>query len=170
MKRLPLAFAAWFAVTTVAWAQEPFATTTPASTEVAAPAAAATPPPPSEPPAAVAPTTPPPSRTRPVSNTDEAGLWGLADRAEQQARASGELERDPALNAYIHDVCGRVADGVGDRLVELGLVDALRRAWRAGAERQGRQAQGGEAAHQAACLMMLPSSTYSTLESTCING
>jgi predicted Zn-dependent protease len=36
----------------------------------------------------------------------------MADRAEQAAEQSGELERDAALNAYIHDVSCRVADGV----------------------------------------------------------
>jgi predicted Zn-dependent protease len=52
---------------------------------------------------------PPPSRERPPENTDEGGLWGLSDRAEQSARASGQLERDAALNAYLHGVACRVA-------------------------------------------------------------
>jgi beta-barrel assembly-enhancing protease len=52
---------------------------------------------------------PAPSRARPPENTDEGGLWGASDRAEIQARASGELERDPALNAYIRDVACRTA-------------------------------------------------------------
>lgn len=35
----------------------------------------------------------------------------MADRAEQTARQSGELERDAALNAYVRDVACRVGDG-----------------------------------------------------------
>jgi len=52
---------------------------------------------------------PAPSRARPATNTDEGGLWGISDRAELQAQASGELERDPALNAYVRGVACRVA-------------------------------------------------------------
>jgi predicted Zn-dependent protease len=52
---------------------------------------------------------PPPSRERPAENTDEGGLWGLSDRAEAAARASGQIERDEALNAYLRDVACRVA-------------------------------------------------------------
>lgn len=52
---------------------------------------------------------PPPARLRPDMSTDEGGLWGVTDRAEQSARASGQLERDPALNTYIHDMACRVA-------------------------------------------------------------
>jgi predicted Zn-dependent protease len=53
--------------------------------------------------------TPAPSRTRPLENTDEGGLWGMSDRAEAQARASGQIERDPALNEYVRGVACRVA-------------------------------------------------------------
>lgn len=60
---------------------------------------------PAAPPAVV---TPPPSRTRPDVTTDEGGLWGMSDRAEADARASGQLERDPALNAYLREVACRV--------------------------------------------------------------
>lgn len=60
-------------------------------------------------PAAVEAPPPTPSRQRPPENTDEGGLWGVADRAEQDARLSGQLERDPALNAYIRGVACRVA-------------------------------------------------------------
>lgn len=60
-----------------------------------------------EPAAAAAPAQP--SRVRPALATDEGGLWGMSDRAEQEARASGQLETDPALNAYLHDVACRVA-------------------------------------------------------------
>lgn len=52
---------------------------------------------------------PAPSRARPAISTDEGGLWGAADRAEMDARASGQLEDDPALNAYVRDVACRVA-------------------------------------------------------------
>jgi Zn-dependent protease with chaperone function len=62
-------------------------------------------------------TVPPPqtSRVRPAVNSDEGGLWGMSDRAEQDARNSGQLERDPALNAYLREVACRVAnDACGD--------------------------------------------------------
>ncbi len=52
---------------------------------------------------------PPPSRARPANDTDEGGLWGLSERAEQQARVAGTLERDAALNEYIRAVSCRVA-------------------------------------------------------------
>ena len=59
---------------------------------------------------APAPLTPPaPALARPDITTDEGGLWGLSDRAEQDARASGQLEDDPALNAYLREVACRVA-------------------------------------------------------------
>lgn len=54
---------------------------------------------------------PAPSRARPLVTTDEGGLWGAADRAETEARASGQLESDPALNAYLHQVACAVAAG-----------------------------------------------------------
>ena len=38
---------------------------------------------------------------RPAQTTDEAGVWALSDKAEQQARQSAERNRDPALNAFI---------------------------------------------------------------------
>lgn len=60
-------------------------------------------------PPAAAPLIPAPSRARPAVNSDEGGLWGLSDRAEQAARASGQLESDPALNAYLNEVACRVA-------------------------------------------------------------
>jgi hypothetical protein len=75
------------------------------------PAAATPTPGANSPPAQTPPTPLQPSHARPASNTDEAGLWDLADRAEQQAKQSGELENDPALNAYVHDVACRVAGG-----------------------------------------------------------
>jgi Zn-dependent protease with chaperone function len=65
---------------------------------------------------------PPPSRQRPDPATDEGGIWGIADRAERDARNSGELNRDPALNAYVRDVACRVAaEFCGD--IRLYLMD-----------------------------------------------
>ncbi len=62
--------------------------------------------------AAEAPPPPPaPSRARPDVASDEGGLWGMSDRAEMDARASGQLERDPALNAYLREISCRVAAG-----------------------------------------------------------
>ncbi|MEZ5957620.1 MAG: M48 family metallopeptidase [Hyphomonadaceae bacterium] len=63
-----------------------------------------------QPAATLAPVRPPPSRVRPATDSDEGGLWGMSDRAEIEARNSGQLERDPALNAYLFDVACRVAD------------------------------------------------------------
>lgn len=84
------------ALSAAAWAQDS-----------AAPVLAPAPPKPS---AAFADMTiPPPSRARPADNTDEGGLWGISDRAEQQARASGDVETDPELNAYVRGVACRVA-------------------------------------------------------------
>ncbi len=56
------------------------------------------------------PTPPAPSRARPALTTEEGGLWQLSDRAEAVARASGQLEKDPALNTYLREVACRVAD------------------------------------------------------------
>lgn len=46
---------------------------------------------------------------RPDPSTDEAGLWQMSDKAEAQAKASSELDGDPALNAYVRDVTCKVA-------------------------------------------------------------
>ena len=67
-------------------------------------------PPPVAAPVTPPPTRPPPSRARPEISTDEGGLWGMSDRAESVARSSGQLESDPALNAYVQDVACRVAN------------------------------------------------------------
>jgi predicted Zn-dependent protease len=45
----------------------------------------------------------------PAPNTPEAGLWELTDKAEQHAKHSAELDRDPALNAYVREVACEVA-------------------------------------------------------------
>ncbi|PTS89542.1 MULTISPECIES: M48 family metallopeptidase [unclassified Caulobacter] len=46
---------------------------------------------------------------RPAETTDEAGIWALSDKAEQQARQSAERNRDPALNAYVTGLIARLA-------------------------------------------------------------
>lgn len=98
MKRLALASTLLIAATSLAFAQEAPPLVGPPVEPLAQAPAMASPPPP-----------PPPARARPESSTDEGGLWGVSDRAEQQARASGQLETDPALNAYVRDVACRVA-------------------------------------------------------------
>lgn len=52
---------------------------------------------------------PAPSRPRPALDTDEGGIWDLADRAEREAKTSADLNRDPALNTYLRSVTCRVA-------------------------------------------------------------
>ena len=46
---------------------------------------------------------------RPADNTDECGIWNAMDRAEVEARASADVNRDPALNAYVKRVFCKVA-------------------------------------------------------------
>lgn len=46
---------------------------------------------------------------RPAAGSDEDELWYAMDQFEKQVRDSPQLVRDPALNAYIHDVACRVA-------------------------------------------------------------
>lgn len=41
--------------------------------------------------------------------SDEAGIWLMSDKTEQQARASGELNTDPELNRYVRGVACKVA-------------------------------------------------------------
>jgi predicted Zn-dependent protease len=47
---------------------------------------------------------------RPDPATDEGGLWEAADKAELQAKVSGDLEDDEGLNAYIRGVACKVAE------------------------------------------------------------
>lgn len=64
------------------------------------------------PPAATAADPPPrpaPARARPDPATDEGGIWGVADRAEEDAHRSVERISDPALNAYVASIACRVA-------------------------------------------------------------
>lgn len=52
---------------------------------------------------------------RPDETTDEGGLWSVSDKSETQAKASAELNRDPALNEYVRGVaCKVTADYCGD--------------------------------------------------------
>lgn len=45
---------------------------------------------------------------RPDVTTDEGGLWSVSDKSELQAKASAELNRDPALNEYVRGVACKV--------------------------------------------------------------
>jgi Zn-dependent protease with chaperone function len=45
-----------------------------------------------------------PAGVRPADNTDEGGLWNAMDKAEVQARASADVNRDPQLNAYVREI------------------------------------------------------------------
>jgi predicted Zn-dependent protease len=46
---------------------------------------------------------------RPAPDSDEAGLWFIADRAESQIRTAGNRITDPEINAYLRNVVCRVA-------------------------------------------------------------
>lgn len=46
---------------------------------------------------------------RPDPTTDEGGLWAASDRAESEAKAKAELNRDPELTAYVRGVTCKVA-------------------------------------------------------------
>jgi predicted Zn-dependent protease len=49
--------------------------------------------------------------SRPATDTDEGGLWGLMDREEAKLRRSPLAIRDPALGKYLGDLTCRLADG-----------------------------------------------------------
>jgi predicted Zn-dependent protease len=52
---------------------------------------------------------------RPTATGDEGGLWSVSDKAEIRAKASAELDKDPALNEYVRAVaCKVTADYCGD--------------------------------------------------------
>lgn len=53
---------------------------------------------------------PRPAGLRPDPTSVEGGLWGLFDKAEQQAKAKAELNADSALNAYVRAVGCKVAE------------------------------------------------------------
>jgi predicted Zn-dependent protease len=46
---------------------------------------------------------------RPQPDSPEAGLWDTFDKVEQQAKLSADLNADPVLNAYVHEVACKVA-------------------------------------------------------------
>ena len=51
---------------------------------------------------------------RPAADTEEAGLWMIVDRYEQELKTSGVLVRDPELNAYLKSiVCQLVPEQCG---------------------------------------------------------
>jgi predicted Zn-dependent protease len=50
-----------------------------------------------------------PAQERPALTTDEAGLWMVMDRVEQDIKTSGRLVEDPQLNAYVRGVMCKVA-------------------------------------------------------------
>lgn len=53
---------------------------------------------------------------RPDPTTPEAGIWGLSDKAEAHVKGSGDLDADPALNAYVRGVICKVATEYCDEL------------------------------------------------------
>ena len=46
---------------------------------------------------------------RPAASSVEGGLWAMSDKAEEKAKASAELNKDPALAAYVREVGCKVA-------------------------------------------------------------
>ena len=46
---------------------------------------------------------------RPETTSDEAGLWMVMDREEERLKTSGNLVRDPQLNAYVRDLVCKLA-------------------------------------------------------------
>lgn len=67
--------------------------------------------------------TPRPPHQRPADiTTDEAGLWYAADKAEQGIKASGDLDADAALTAYVKGVECKVAPEYCDE-VRLYVMD-----------------------------------------------
>ena len=53
----------------------------------------------------------PPRFSRPPSDTDEGGLWGLMDREESRIKRSPLAIRDKALQDYLADLICRLSDG-----------------------------------------------------------
>jgi predicted Zn-dependent protease len=50
-----------------------------------------------------------PAGERPELTTDEAGLWMVMDRVEQDIKTSGRMVADPALTAYVRGIMCKVA-------------------------------------------------------------
>jgi Zn-dependent protease with chaperone function len=53
----------------------------------------------------------PPRFTRPASDTDEGGLWGMMDREEARLRRSPLTITDKGLRAYLSDLVCRLSEG-----------------------------------------------------------
>jgi predicted Zn-dependent protease len=53
----------------------------------------------------------PPRFSRPASDTDEAGLWGLMDREEVRLKRSPLAIQDKELKAYLSDLVCKLSDG-----------------------------------------------------------
>lgn len=53
----------------------------------------------------------PPRFSRPASNTDEGGLWGLMDREEVRLKRSPLTIQDQALKEYLTELVCRLSDG-----------------------------------------------------------
>lgn len=58
----------------------------------------------------------PPHMRPPDLTSDEAGLWYASDKAEQTAKASGDLDTDPALTGYVKEVECKVAPEYCDEM------------------------------------------------------
>lgn len=57
---------------------------------------------------------------RPALDSDEAGLWLISDKVEQQIHRSGRVVRDPALNAYVQRIiCQLAAEHCADIRVQI---------------------------------------------------
>ncbi len=59
---------------------------------------------------------PRPAHLRPELRTDEGGLWSAMDRAETEAKASADLDPDPAINAYVRGLVRKLAPDYSDDL------------------------------------------------------
>lgn len=52
---------------------------------------------------------PRPAGLRPAADTVEGGLWTASEKAELEAKRSGDLNKDPALNAYVQGLACKLA-------------------------------------------------------------
>jgi predicted Zn-dependent protease len=52
---------------------------------------------------------PRPAGLRPAPDTTEGGLWAASEKAELEAKRSGDLNKDPALNAYVQGLACKLA-------------------------------------------------------------
>jgi predicted Zn-dependent protease len=51
---------------------------------------------------------------KPAPETDEAGIWMVMDRVEQNLKTSGRIETDPDLNAYVRRIICRLDPDICD--------------------------------------------------------